>query len=324
MTSFSLNKVLISDSVDPSAIDILRQRNVSTDVKTGLSKEQLIETIRDYEALIVRSATTVTADVIKAAKHLKVIGRAGVGVDNIDVDAATKQGVIVINAPGGNTISAAELTCTMILSLSRHLTQACASMKSGVWDRKSFSGNELLGKTLAIVGLGRIGREVATRMQAFGMKTIGFDPLVPADVSKTFGVESLPLEQIWPQADYITVHTPLIPQTKNLLNDTTLGQCKKGVRLINVARGGIIDEEALLRALQSGHVGGAGLDVYEEEPPKRNQLLSHPKVICTPHLGASTAEAQINVAKEIALQFLDLIDGKSVPGIVNPSVLKKQ
>lgn len=323
MSAFNLKKVLISDAVDQSAVDILKQKNIQTDIKTGLPKEQLIEIIREYDALVVRSSTTVTADIIKAGKNLKVIGRAGVGVDNIDCEAATKHGVIVINAPGGNTISAVELTCTMILALSRHLAQACSQLKSGVWDRKSYSGNEVLGKTLAIIGLGRIGREVATRMQSFGMKTIGFDPLVPNEVSQTFGVHSYPLDQIWPLADYITVHTPLIPQTKHLLNDLTLGQCRKGVRLINVARGGIIEEEALLRALQSGQVGGAGIDVFVEEPPKCSQLLSHPKVICTPHLGASTKEAQLNVAKEIALQFLDLVDGKPVPGVVNAPLLSQ-
>jgi D-3-phosphoglycerate dehydrogenase len=323
MSSFKISRVLISDAVDPSAIEILKERNISVDLKTNLSKEQLIDTIRDFDALIVRSSTTVTSDVIEAAKQLKVIGRAGVGVDNIDCESATKNGVIVINAPAGNTISAVELTCTMILALSRQLAQACASLKSGVWDRKSFMGNELKDKTLAIIGLGRIGREVAIRMQSFGMRTIGFDPLVPGDVSRTFGVESYSLDQIWPLADYITVHTPLIPQTKNMLNETTLGQCRTGVKIINCARGGIIDEEALLRALQSGQVGGAGLDVFEEEPPKCRQLLAHPKVICTPHLGASTKEAQKNVAKEIALQFIDMIDGKPVPGVVNAPLLSE-
>ncbi|XP_054163293.1 D-3-phosphoglycerate dehydrogenase-like [Oppia nitens] len=316
MSSFKLEKVLISDACDPSVVDILKSRDIRCDIKTGLPKEQLIDTIKDYDALIVRSNTQVTADVIAAGKKLKVIGRAGVGVDNIDVQAAKQLGVSVINAPGGNSISAAELTCTMLLSVSRHLAQACASLKNGVWDRKSFSGNEVYGKTLAIIGLGRIGREVAARMQAFGMKTIGFDPLVSAETSQTFGVETVALDKLWPLADYITVHTPLIPQTKNLLNDTTIAQCKKGVRIVNVARGGIVDEEALLRGLQSGQVGGAGLDVYEEEPPSRSQLIGHPKVICTPHLGASTKEAQINVAKEIAYQFIDMIDGKPVAGKV--------
>lgn len=321
MTSFDIQRFLISDALDHSVVNILQERNIDVDLKTGLPKDQLLSIIGNYDALIVRSSTNVTADVIEAGRRLKVIGRAGVGVDNIDCDAATRSGILVINAPAGNTISAVELTCTMLLTISRHVTQACASLKNGVWDRKSFMGNEVKGKTLAIIGLGRIGREVATRMQAFGMRTIGFDPLVSAEESKTFGVESLPLDSIWPLADYITVHTPLLPQTKGMLNEVTLGQCRRGVRLINVARGGIIDEDALLRGLQSGQVGGAALDVYEEEPPKCSSLLTHPRVVCTPHLGASTKEAQLNVAKEIAYQFIDLVDGKSVAGAVNASLL---
>ncbi|KAI2799099.1 hypothetical protein BLOT_014928 [Blomia tropicalis] len=318
MSSIKLNSILISDPVNNAAVEILRERKLQVDVRTGLAKEQLLEIIGNYDALIVRSVTQVTKEVIDAGRNLKLIGRAGVGVDNIDVPAATAAGIVVINAPGGNTISAVELTCAMILASSRYVAQACAALKNGVWDRKSYTGNELRGKTIAIIGLGRIGREVATRMQAFEMRTIGYDPIIPAEACAKFGVQSLSLEEIWPQADYITVHTPLIPETKNLINATTLAKCKKGVRIINVARGGIVDEDALLDALQSGHVAGAGLDVYLEEPPRNTQLVQHPKVVCTPHLGASTKEAQDNVAKEIALQFLDLMEGKKVQGIVNP------
>lgn len=232
----------------------------------------------------------------------------------------------------------------MILSTARLVPQACQSLKSGKWDRKTFMGNEIKDKTLAIIGLGRIGREVAHRMQSFGMKTIGFDPLVSVEQAKEFGVESLSLNEIWPQADFITVHTPLIPQTKSkddfldfskrkililfqtlldMINTETLQKCKKGVRIINVARGGIIDENDLLMALKSGHCSGAGLDVYMEEPPKNRELIEHPLVVCTPHLGASTKEAQNNVAKEIALQFLDIMDGKSVAGVVNAPLLSE-
>ncbi|GFS43055.1 d-3-phosphoglycerate dehydrogenase, partial [Trichonephila inaurata madagascariensis] len=270
-----------------------------------------------YNGLIVRSATKVTADIITAGKHLKVIGRAGVGVDNISCETATSQGVLVINAPGGNTLSAAELTCVMICSLSRNIYEAAASLKEGKWDRKKFMANELDGKTLAIIGLGRIGREVAHRMQSFGMKTIGFDPLVPAAESIKFGVESMSLEEIWPIADYITVHTPLIPQTRNMINADVFSKCRKGLKVVNCARGGIIDESALLAALKSGQCGGAGLDVFSEEPPKCTELLQHPKVICTPHLGASTHEAQRRVAEEIAEQFVSLHRGNSIHGIVN-------
>nr|WBW70087.1 venom protein [Lampona murina] len=315
--ALSIKTVLISEPVDPGCARILSENGVEVTTKVGLSKDELIEEIKNYDGLVVRSATKVTADIISAGKELKIIGRAGVGVDNIDCDAATKHGVLVINAPGGNTLSAAELTCGMIVSLSRNIPLACATLKSGKWDRKSFMANELLGKTLAIVGLGRIGREVAARMQAFGMKTIGFDPLVPAEESIKFGVESLPLESIWPLADYITVHTPLIKQTRNLINSDVFAKCRKGIKIINCARGGIVDEDALLSALESGQCGGAGLDVYLEEPPKNTKLIQHPKVICTPHLGASTREAQSRVADEISEQFVELMSGRPAHGIVN-------
>ncbi|GFT36814.1 d-3-phosphoglycerate dehydrogenase [Nephila pilipes] len=309
--------VLIPEPVDPKCEAILAQANIPVTTKLGLSKDELKKEIQQYNGLVVRSATKVTSDIIAAGKNLKVIGRAGVGVDNIDCDAATTLGVLVINAPGGNTLSAAELTCVMICSLSRNIYEASSSLKEGKWDRKKFMSNELDGKTLAIIGLGRIGREVAHRMQSFGMKTIGFDPLVPAEESKKFGVESLTLEEIWPLADYITVHTPLIPQTRNMINTDVFSKCRKGVKIVNCARGGIIDEAALLTALKSGQCGGAGLDVFSEEPPKCTDLLQHPRVICTPHLGASTHEAQSRVAEEIAQQFVSLHIGNSIHGIVN-------
>ncbi|XP_054717850.1 D-3-phosphoglycerate dehydrogenase-like [Uloborus diversus] len=315
--ALNIQTVLISESVDPSCAKILSENGVKVTTKVGLSSEELKNEIQHYDGLVVRSATKVTADILAAGKQLKIVGRAGVGVDNIDCDAATKHGVLVINAPGGNTLSAAELTCAMIVSLSRNIVEASASLKSGKWDRKKFMANELLGKTLAIIGLGRIGREVAHRMQSFGMKTIGFDPLVPAEESIKFGVESMELEKIWPLADYITVHTPLIPQTRNMINAEVFSKCPKGVKIINCARGGIVNEDDLFTALEAGQCGGAGLDVYMEEPPKNTKLIQHPKVICTPHLGASTHEAQSRVADEISLQFVDLISGKPAHGIVN-------
>ena len=219
----------------------------------------------------------------------------------------------MFSAPGGNTIAAAELTCIMIMSLARPLVAACTKLKTGVWDKESFKGSELMGKTLAI------GREVARRMQAFNMRTIGYDPFVTPDVARSFGVEFLELEKIWPLADYITLHVPLIESTRNLINSITLSKCKKGVMIINCCRGGTVHEKALVEALNSGQAGGAGLDVFEEEPCKIIELFAHPKVICTPHLGASTKEAQIKVAEEISLQFLTLMDGDSlnVPGAVN-------
>ncbi|XP_003229089.1 D-3-phosphoglycerate dehydrogenase [Anolis carolinensis] len=316
-----LRKVLISDSLDPCCKQILQAAGISALEKSGLSKEQLLAEIKDYDGLIVRSATKVTADVINAAAKLQVIGRAGTGVDNVDVDAATRKGILVMNTPTGNSLSAAELTCGMIMSLARQIPQAAASMKEGKWDRKKFMGMELEGKTLGILGLGRIGREVALRMQSFGMKTIGYDPIITPAESAAFGVEQLPLEQIWPLCDFITVHTPLLPSTTGLLNDSTFAKCRPGVQVINCARGGIVDEGALLRALQSGQCGGAALDVFTEEPPKDKDLVNHPNVISCPHLGANTREAQSRCGKEIAMQFVDLAQGKALVGTVNGQAL---
>lgn len=286
-----------------------------------MKKDELIAEIKNYDGLVVRSATKVTADVINAADNLKIIGRAGTGVDNVDVDAATKKGIIVMNTPSGNTISAAELTCALLMSLSRHVPQAAMSMKQGNWDRKKFMGAELYGKVLGIVGLGRIGKEVASRMQSFGMRTIGYDPITPPEVSAGWGVEQMSLEQLWPLCDYITVHTPLMPSTVGLLNDETFAKCKTGVKVVNCARGGIIDEAALLRALQTGQCGGAGLDVFVEEPPKDRSLVDHPNVISCPHLGASTKEAQARCGEDIALQIVDMVNGKKLIGAVNAQVM---
>ncbi|XP_063242853.1 D-3-phosphoglycerate dehydrogenase isoform X2 [Bacillus rossius redtenbacheri] len=326
--SVLLRKVLISDPVDDACVRLLQEHGIEATCKYRLSKDDLVKEIKNYEGLIVRSETKVTADVIASASSLKVIGRAGTGVDNIDINAATKKGVIVLNAPGGNSISACELTCALIANLARNVTEACMSLKDGRWDRKLFAGFELSGKTLAVLGLGRIGREVAARMQSYGMRVIGFDPLVSASDAKAFNVEKMELEEIWPLADFITVHTPLIPQTRNLINETVLSKCKSGVRVVNVARGGIVDEAALLAALKSGRCGGAGLDVFAEEPPQgevTRELIRHPKVVATPHLGASTAEAQRRVAVEVAEQFVALAAGCSseyrVTGAVNAPVL---
>ncbi|GAB1866985.1 D-3-phosphoglycerate dehydrogenase [Camponotus japonicus] len=325
--SVKLSSVLISDPVDKSCGALLTEYGIPVTTKHKLSKDELINELQNHDALIVRSETKVTADVFAACPNLRVVGRAGTGVDNIDLQAATRKGVIVLNTPGGNSISACELTCALISSLARNVAQAAQSLKEGRWDRKLYSGYELFGKTLAILGMGRIGREVAYRMQSFGMNIVAFDPILKPEVADELGVRLLDLEEIWPVADYITVHTPLIPQTKNLINATTLAKCKKGVYIVNVARGGIVDEEALLNSLKLDHCGGAALDVFVEEPPKNPvtlELIKHPKVVATPHLGASTAEAQLRVAEEIAQQFLGL-SGKSteyaVTGIVNAPVL---
>lgn len=322
--AFELKKVLISDEVDAKCIEVLLSNGIHVDKKTKLTKEQLLNEIKEYDGLIVRSATKVTKDVLNAGSRLKIVGRAGTGVDNIDCEAATRKGVIVMNTPGGNTISAAEHTCALICALSRNVAAGDASMKAGRWDRKKFMGNELYGKTLAIVGLGQIGKQVALRMQSFGMTTIGFDPIIPKEAAAEFGVTSYSLEEIWPQADYITVHVPLIPgKTANLINSNVIASCKPGVRILNVARGGIVNEKALLEGIKSGHVGGAALDVFCEEPPTGSslELAKHDNVIATPHLGASTVEAQTRVAVEIAQQFADLAAGKTLYGAINAQAL---
>ncbi|XP_063552081.1 D-3-phosphoglycerate dehydrogenase isoform X2 [Gorilla gorilla gorilla] len=319
MAFANLQKVLISDSLDPCCRKILQDGGLQVVEKQNLSKEELIAELQDCEGLIVRSATKVTADVINAAEKLQVVGRAGTGVDNVDLEAATRKGILVMNTPNGNSLSAAELTCGMIMCLARQIPQATASMKDGKWERKKFMGTELNGKTLGILGLGRIGREVATRMQSFGMKTIGYDPIISPEISASFGVQQLPVEEIWPLCDFITVHTPLLPSTTGLLNDNTFAQCKKGVRVVNCARGGIVDEGALLRALQSGQCAGAALDVFTEEPPRDRALVDHENVITCPHLGASTKEAQSRCGEEIAVQFVDMVKGKSLTGVVTTS-----
>ncbi|KAI4483895.1 hypothetical protein M0802_013198 [Mischocyttarus mexicanus] len=325
--SISLRSVLISDPVDESCSSLLSEYGIPVTTKYKLSKDELIKELQNHDALIVRSETKVTADIISASSNLRVIGRAGTGVDNIDLEAATRKGILVLNTPGGNSISACELTCSMICALPRNIVQAGQSIKEGKWDRKLYSGFELYGKTLAVLGMGRIGREVALRMKSFGMNIVAFDPLLKTEVAESLGFKKITLDEAWEVADYITVHTPLIPKTRNLINPTTLGKCKKGVYIINVARGGIVDEEALLNALKSGQCGGAALDVFTEEPPKSQtiiELIKHPNVIATPHLGASTAEAQQRVAVEIAQQFLALAEKTaeySVSGIVNAPLL---
>jgi len=316
-----LSNVFISDPIDAGCIEVLKSSGINVTYKPKIPKEELLKEIKGHDGLIVRSGTKVTAEVIEAAKDLKIIGRAGTGVDNIDVPAATKKGIIVMNTPGGNTISAAEHTCALILALSRQIPLANRSFREGKWERSKFMGHEVQGKTIAILGLGRIGREVAFRMKAFGLRTIGYDPIVKPDEAAKYGIEALPLEKIWPQADIITVHTPLLPETENLINADTLAKCKKGVYIINVARGGIVDEKALLNALESGHVGGAAVDVFVQEPPTDFALVNHPNVVATPHLGANTHEAQTKVATEIAQQFVDYAESKPLFGVVNRAVL---
>jgi D-3-phosphoglycerate dehydrogenase / 2-oxoglutarate reductase len=314
-------RVLITDNVESSCAQVLRAEGFQVDQKPPLKTGELKEIIGNYEVLIVRSSTKVTEDVLSSAGALKVIGRAGAGVDTIDVDAATRHGVVVMNTPGGNTISTAEHTMSLLLSMVRNIPQAHASLVSGKWDRKAYIGTELQGKTIGIIGLGKIGREVAVRCQAFGMTAIGFDPLLGADQAGRLGIEVLSLEDVFTRSDIITVHTPLNDETRGLISDPQLAKCKDGVRLVNCARGGIIDEDALLRALDSGKVAGAALDVFVKEPPGDHALLKHPKVVVTPHLGASTEEAQDKVARQIASQVADFLKGHTIAGAVNADVL---
>jgi len=320
--SLTVKNVLLLDNVDPAAEGILKENGIeSTLYKEKLTEEALVAKLKDYDGVVIRSATKLNAEILQSCSHLKVIGRAGTGVDNIDIKAATNHGIIVMNTPGGNTLSAAEHTCTLICCMARNVPAANISMKEGKWQRKAFMGHELYGKTLAVVGLGRIGREVATRMQSFGMKTIGFDPMVSVESAQTSNIEWMKLEDIFPQADYITVHTPLIPQTRGLLSKETFAKCKKGVRVVNCARGGIIDENDLLEALQSGQCGGAGLDVFVEEPATCKDLIAHPNVIACPHLGASTTEAQSRCGREIAQQIVNICNGSDYFGVLNAPAL---
>jgi len=311
-------KVLVSDPLSEEGLKILeKEKGVKVDVKVKLPPEELKKIIGEYDALIVRSGTKVTAEIIKNAKKLKVIGRAGVGLDNVDSVAATKKGIIVMNTPGGNTISTAEHTMSMIMALSRNIPQAYASMKGGAWDRKKFMGVELYGKVLGIIGLGRIGTEVAKRALSFGMKIIAYDPFLSAEKLKDSDIEIVPLKSLFQQSDYITVHTPLTKDTKHIIDSEAISIMKKGVRLINCARGGIIDEKAVQEGIDSGKVGGAAFDVYQEEPPKNFNLLDSNKVIATPHLGASTQEAQQSVAVEMAHQVVDALLDRGIRNAVN-------
>jgi len=316
-------KVLISDSIGKEGIEILKKESgLEVILATELSSAELKKSMKDVSALIVRSRTKVTRDLIEAGKALKIIGRAGAGVDNVDVEAATDHGVIVMNAPGANTISTAEHTIGMLLALSRNIPQGHLSLKErGEWERSKFLGVELRGKTLGIIGLGRIGSEVAKRAMAMEMKCIVYDPFISPERAKKYGVELLKIGEFLPQADFITVHTPLTDETWHLLSKKEFMAMKDGVRIINCARGGIVDEEALYEAMKAGKVAGAALDVYEHEPPTGSQLLTMEGLVATPHVGASTKEAQQMVGIEIAQQVADALKGRIVRNAVNiPSI----
>lgn len=310
-------KILVSDPVAKAGIEIL-EKEFPVDSRQKLSAEELIGIIPEYDALVVRSETKVTKEVIAAATNLKVIGRAGVGVDNIDVEAATQRGIIVLNAPEGNTIAATEHTMAMMLALARNVPQAYASLKNGLWERPKFTGVEVRGKTLGILGLGRIGSGVAKRALAMEMNVIAYDPFIRAEQAEALGVEIGELDEIFAKADFITLHLPLTADTRKLINKAAFAKMKPGVRLINVARGGVIDEADLAEAIAQGIVAGAAIDVFEKEPvDAANPLLQSAKVIVTPHLGASTAEAQVGVAVDVAHGILAALRGEPVTTAVN-------
>jgi D-3-phosphoglycerate dehydrogenase len=314
--------VLITDPVDPQCVAILEAEGLRAVVRTDLKSDELKSAIATADALIVRSQTKVTADILSAGTRLKAVGRAGAGVDNIDVEAATRSGIIVMNTPGGNTVSTAEHTVSMMLALARNIPQANQSLREGKWDRKRFTGAELHGKTLGIIGLGKVGAEVARRCGSFGMTLVAYDPLVSFEVASKLGVTLVELDELFHRADIITLHTPLLPETRHLINEQTLAQCKPSVRIVNCARGEIIDEQALLKGLQSGKVAGAALDVFETEPPSNVELVRHSRVVATPHLGASTEEAQEKVSIQIAHQIADVLKGRGIVGSVNGDILR--
>jgi len=314
-------KVLVADPIAPEGIEILKTV-AEVDVRTGLPKEELAAIIGDYDALAVRSETKVTADIIAKANKLKIIGRAGVGVDNIDVEAATNRGILVVNSPEGNTLAAAELTVAMLLALARNIAPADQALRGGKWDRKKYMGSEVYGKTLGVVGLGKIGREVVSRLQAFGMSVLGYDPYLKPEQAESLGIKLVDLDTLYRESDYITVHTPKTKETTGMINREKLALMKPTVRLINCARGGIIDEAALAEAAKAGQIAGAAVDVFTVEPAAAdNPLLGVPNILTTPHLGASTEEAQVNVALDIAEQIVEVLNGKPARAAVNmPSV----
>ncbi len=321
-------RVLVADEISPEGIELMK-RSVDVDYIPDVSHEKLLEIIPQYDALLVRSRCKVTRDVLEKSVNLRIVGRAGVGVDNIDLQAATEKGVLVINSPEGNTASASEHTIALMMSLSRQIPTADSSMKDGRWDRNKFMGSELFNKTLGIVGLGKIGSRVANTAQALGMKVIAFDPFMSAEKIRELNVRAATLQEIWEESDYITLHTPKTKDTAGMINADVLNKMKKNVRIVNAARGGLIDEAALAAAIKDGRIAGAALDVFSEEPLKESVLRElGTKVVLTPHLGASTEEAQFNVAIDIAEQISDYLTGKHVRSPVNlpsmrPEVLKQ-
>jgi D-3-phosphoglycerate dehydrogenase len=309
-------KVLIAEPLADAGIELLR-RHHEVDVRGKLSHEELLDAVRDVDALVVRSATRVTADVLAAAPRLKVVGRAGIGLDNVDVAAATKRGVMVVNAPQSNVVSAAEHTIALLLAQARNIPQAHATLRSGHWERSRFTGAELYGKTLGVIGLGRVGTLVAHRLHAFGMRIVAYDPYVSHERAAQMDIDLLPLDEVLARADFVTIHLPKTAETVGLLGAQRLALMRPGARLVNTARGGIVDEAALAKAVESGHLAGAALDVFEEEPTTASALFEVDDVVVTPHLGASTAEAQDKAGVTIAEQLMLALDDQFVPFAVN-------
>src|ERR1043165_8179197 len=315
-------KIFVADDVSESGLEPLRAAGFNVEKRPGLKPPGLFEALRNCEGLIVRSETKVTAELLDATNTLRVIGRAGVGVDNIDVPAATIRGVVVMNAPNGNTITTAEHTVAMLVSLARSIPQASSSLKAGRWDRKKFIGVELQGKTLGIVGLGRIGRVVASRARAMGMQIVAYDPFIAPEQARDLEIELASLDEVYARADFVTVHTPLTPETRGLIDREVFAKMKKGARIINCARGGLVDEAALQEAIGNGTIAGAALDVFMQEPPAPDHpLLNLDQVIVTPHLGASTTEAQEGVAFTVAEQMRDFLLTGALRGAVNVPAL---
>ena len=313
-------RVLVAEPVAQEGVELLRARH-EVDERPGLSRDELCAVVADYDALVVRSQVQVDAELIAAAPRLVVIGRAGVGVDNVDLEAATRAGVVVVNAPTGNTIAAAEHTLALLYGVARRTAAADASMRRGEWSRSQFTGVELRGKTLGIIGLGKIGQAIAVRARAMEMTVLGVDPFISAEAAANHGAELVDLDELLGRSDVVTVHVPITRATRGLIGRKELMKLKPGAIVLNVARGGIVDEAALGEALRSGHVGGAGVDVFEQEPPTGSPLLDAPNTLLTPHLGASTAEAQVLVAEEVAAQVIDVLDGRSARYAVNAPLL---
>jgi len=314
-------KVLVSDNLSQKGINILKKAGLKVVVKTGLKPAELKKEIESYDALVIRSATKVTADIINSARNLKVIGRAGSGLDNVDKTAATKKGIVVMNTPGGNTITTAEHTMSLLFSMARQIPQATASMKQGKWEKKKFTGVELYNKILGIIGLGNIGAQVAKMAQGMRMNVIAHDPFLSEEKAKALGVKAVGLDELIRKSDFITIHTPLTDETRALINKERISKMKNGVRIVSSARGGIVDENALCEALKSGKVASAALDVFEKEPPENCPLLELDNVVATPHLGAATEEAQDNVAIAVAEQVVEYLLHGTISNAVNfPSV----